>query len=154
MQVKSSADLAAYDKNGRLALVVEIKSRQHTSADWAARMRGNLFAHGIMPKSEYFMLAMPDNLYLWHEKGVDSENSEPDFIINTKPLFQRYLDPAIVDASSISGKSLEILVGSWINDLIARGLPDDLPEPQRSLITASGLIDAIQGGYVTQEEFA
>jgi hypothetical protein len=76
------------------------------------------------------------------------------FIINTKPLFQRYLDPAIVDASSISGKSLEILVGSWINDLIARGLPDDLPEPQRGLIVASGLINAIQGGYVTQEEFA
>jgi hypothetical protein len=46
------------------------------------------------------------------------------------------------------------LVGSWINDLIARGLPDDLPEPQRGQIIASGLIDAIQGGYVTQEEFA
>jgi hypothetical protein len=100
------------------------------------------------------MLAMPDVLYLWHENGVDSETTEPDFVINTKPLFQRYLDPTIVDASSISGKSLEILVGSWINDLVARGLPDDLPEPQRGLIVASGLIDTIQGGYVAQDEFA
>jgi len=59
MQVKTSADLAAYDKNGRLALVVEIKSRQHTSADWAARMRGNLFAHGIVPKVTISCLQCP-----------------------------------------------------------------------------------------------
>ena len=71
--MKAIIDLSAYDKDGRLALVVETKSRLHTSADWAARMRRNLFSHGIVLRSEYSMLAMPDNLYLWHDNRAGSE---------------------------------------------------------------------------------
>lgn len=151
--MKAVADLAAYDQKGRLALVVETKSRRHTTADWAAKMRRNLFSHGIVPRSEYFMLAMPDNLYLWHGADVNSAIAGPDYVISTKPLFQRYLDTAIHDATALSEKSLEILVGSWLSDLMARGLPDDLPEPQRGMLVASGLLDAIQGGRVMQEEY-
>ena len=150
--MKAVIDLAAYDKDGQLALVVETKSRMHTSADWAARMRRNLFSHGMVPRSEYFMLAMPDNLYLWHDNRAGSETAEPDYIINARPLFERYLDVAIEDAIALSDESLEILVGSWIRDLMARGLPDDLPEPQRGMLVKSGLVDAIKGGRVAQEE--
>ena len=150
--MKAVIDLAAYGKDGQLALVVETKSRLHTSADWAARMRRNLFSHGIVPRSEYFMLAMPDNLYLWRDNMAGNEIAEPDYIINAKPLFKRYLNVAIEDAIALSDESLEILVGSWIRDLMARGLPDDLPEPQRSMLIKSGLVDAIKGGRVAQEE--
>ena len=151
--MKAVIDLAAYGKDGQLALVVETKSRLNTSADWAARMRRNLFSHGIVPKSEYFMLAMPDNLYLWHDNMAGNGIAEPDYIINAKPLFKRYLNVAIEDAIALSDESLEILVGSWIRDLMARGLPDDLPEPQRGMLVKSGLVDAIKGGRVAQEEF-
>ena len=150
--MKAVIDLAAYDMDGQLALVVETKSRLHTSADCAARMRRNLFSHGIVPKSEYFMLAMPDNLYLWHDNMAGNGIAEPDYIINAKPLFKRYLNVAIEDAIALSDESLEILVGSWIRELIARGLPDDLPEPQRGMLLESGLVDAIKGGRVAQEE--
>ena len=150
--MKAVIDLAAYGKDGQLALVVETKSRLHTSPDWAARMRRNLFSHGIVPRSEYFMLAMPDNLYLWRDNMAGNEIAEPDYIINAKPLFKRYLNVAIEDAIALSDESLEILVGSWIRDLMARGLSDDLPEPQRSMLIKSGLVDAIKGGRVAQEE--
>ena len=152
MPVKAVIDLAAYDKDGQLALVVETKSRLHTSADWAARMRRNLFSHGMVPRSEYFMLAMPDNLYLWHDSRAGGDTTKPDYIINAKPLFKKYLDATIAGAIALSDESLEILVGSWIRDLMARGLPDDLPEPQRSMLIKSGLVDAIKGGRVAQEE--
>jgi hypothetical protein len=151
--VRAAIDLAAYDKNGQLALVVETKSRLHTSPGWATRMRRNLLAHGIMPKSEYFMLAMPDNLYLWRETRADGEIGGPDFVIDAEPLFKRYLDAAIVDTATLSEKSLEILVGSWIRDLMARGIPEDCPEPQRGMLASSGLIEAIKGGYVAPDEF-
>ena len=141
--MKAVIDLAAYGKDGQLALVVEIKSRLHTSADWAARMRRNLFSHGIVPRSEYFMLAMPENLYLWHDRRSGSETAEPYYIVNARPLFKRYLDVAIEDAIALSDESLEILVGSWIRDLMARGLPVDLPGPQRGMLVKSGLVDAI-----------
>ncbi len=150
--MKAVIDFAAYDKDGQLALVVEIKSRLHTSADWAARIRRNLFSHGIVPRSEYFMLAMPDNLYLWHDRRPGSEAADPDYIINPKPLFKRYLDVVIEEAIALRDESLAILVGSWIGDLMAHGLPGDLPEPQRGLLVKSGLVDAIKGGRVAQEE--
>ena len=150
--MRNAIDLAAYDKHGQLALVVETKSRLHTSPDWATRMRKNLLAHGIVPKSEYFMLAMPDNLYLWRKSQVDDEITGPDFIIDARPLFKKYLDVAAAGTATLSDQSLEILVGSWIRDLMARGIPDDLPEPQRGMLLSSGLIEAIKGGHVAQEE--
>jgi len=150
--MRTFADVAAYDKDGQLALVVEAKSRLHTTTDWAAQMRRNLFAHGIVPKSSYFMLAMPDNLYLWRGKEMGAGPTMPDYVISPEPLFRRYLDGVNVNSLKLSGQSLEILVNSWISDLIQSGLPDDLPEPQRTILAESGLVDAIRGGRIVLEE--
>ena len=150
--MRTFADVAAYDKDGQLALVVEAKSRLHTTADWAAQMRGNLFAHGMVPRSYYFMLAMPDNLYLWRGKEMGVEPIKPHYVISPEPLFRRYLDGVNVNSLKLSGQSLEILVNSWISDLIQSGLPDDLPEPQRTILAESGLVDAIRGGRIVLEE--
>jgi len=150
--MRTLADVAAYDKDGQLALVVEAKSRLHTTADWAAQMRRNLFAHGIVPKSSYFMLAMPDTLYLWRGKEMGAEPAKPDYVISPEPLFRRYLDSVNVNTLKLSEQSLEILVNSWISDLIQSGLPDGLPEPQRTILAESGLVDAIRGGRIAIEE--
>jgi hypothetical protein len=150
--MRTFADVVAYDKDGQLALVVEGKSRLHTTVDWAAQMRRNLFAHGIVPKSSYFMLAMPDNLYLWRGKEKGSQPAKPDYVISPEPLFRRYLDSDNVNSSKLSERSLEILVNSWISDLIQSGLPDDIPEPQRTILAESGLVDAIRGGRIAIEE--
>jgi hypothetical protein len=129
--MRTFADVAAYDKDGQLALVVEAKSRLHTTADWAAQMRRNLFAHG---------------------KEMGAEPAEPDYVISPEPLFRRYLDSVNVNSLKLSEQSLEILVNSWISDLIESGLPDDLPEPQRTMLAESGLVDAIRGGRIALEE--
>jgi hypothetical protein len=150
--MRTFADVAAYDKDGQLALVVEAKSRLHTTAAWAAQMRRNLFAHGIMPKSNYFMLAMPDNLYLWRSKEIEAEPAKPDYVISPEPLFRRYLEDINENSLKLGEQSLGILINSWISDLIQSGLPDDLPEPQRAMLSESGLVDAIRGGRVTLEE--
>lgn len=152
--MKSLADLTAYDKDGQLALVVEAKSRLHTTADWAAQMRRNLFVHGILPKSDYFMLAMPDSLYLWRGKDVGVEPTQPNYVISPGPLFSKYLGSADVNALKLGEQSLEILINSWISDLMQSGLPDDLPEPQRSILAESGLVEAIRGGRIALEETA
>jgi hypothetical protein len=150
--MRTFADVAAYDKDGQLALVVEAKSRLHTTADWAAQMRRNLFAHGIVPKSNYFMLAMPNNLYLWRGKEMGVEPTKPDYVISPEPLFRRYLESTHANPLKLGEQSLEILINYWISDLIQSGLPDDLPEPQRTILAQSGLVDAIRGGRIALEE--
>ena len=54
------ADIAVYDPDGQLQLVVEIKNRLGASAEWAARLRHNLLVHSFIPRAPYFLLALPD----------------------------------------------------------------------------------------------
>jgi len=146
------ADLAAYDKNGQLALLVEAKSRLNTNAGWAAKMHRNLIAHGTVPSANYFMLALPDNLYLWNSSTTAKEEAGPNYTLRPEPLLQRYLDSSGLSLNTLSGSSLAILLGSWINDVIKYGVPNDLPEPQRSALLQSGLVDAIRGGRLEVDQ--
>jgi hypothetical protein len=84
---------------------------------------------------------------------MGAEPAKPDYVISPEPLFRRYLDSVNVNSLKLSELSLEILVNSWISDLIQSGLPDDLPEPQRTILAESGLVDAIRGGRIALEEF-
>ena len=43
-------DLIAYDPTGKVVLLAEAKSRQGTSEAWAAKLRRNMLAHGVLPK--------------------------------------------------------------------------------------------------------
>lgn len=41
-------DIATYDRDKQLALVVEVKSKLNTTPEWAAQFRRNLLAHDIL----------------------------------------------------------------------------------------------------------
>jgi hypothetical protein len=150
--VSPRADLAAYDRNGQLALLVEAKSRLNTDAEWAAKMHRNLIAHGTVPGSNYFMLALPDNLYLWSSATKPQGGADPNYVFSPEPLLRRYLRSSGLALNSLSESSLAILLGSWINDMIRYGVSDDLPEPQRSLLLQSGLAEAIRGGRLEVDQ--
>src|SRR5215831_18277134 len=73
-------DIAVYSPDGQLQLVVEAKSQQQTSREWAARFRRNLLVHDVIPPANYFLLAMPDHLYLWKD-GVNLAEAPPTYEI-------------------------------------------------------------------------
>lgn len=55
IQLNLGWDLAVENRNGQLTLVVEVKCKTHTSPQWAAQLRRNIFAHGTFPKAPYFL---------------------------------------------------------------------------------------------------
>ncbi len=57
-------DLAVYDSQHQLVLVVEVKSIAGASPEWAARLRRNILAHGTFPNAPFFLVALPDRFYL------------------------------------------------------------------------------------------
>ena len=59
------ADIAVQSSDGRLLAVVEIKNREHLTAEVATVIRRNLIAHGLVPELEYFLLLSQDRGYLW-----------------------------------------------------------------------------------------
>ena len=57
-------DLAVYNKDGQLVLVVEVKGKLNASAHWASQLRSNILAHGVYPKAPDFLMVFPDKFYL------------------------------------------------------------------------------------------
>jgi hypothetical protein len=149
--VSQIADLIAYSPDGRITLVVEVKSRTDTSRSWATRMRRNFLAHGIVPNSQFLLLALPDRLYLWKNASNKPELVEPTYEIDATPLFQQYYERANLSPEQLSGQSFELIVSSWVNRLIQSGIPENTPEAQRQLLQESGLVEALKGGSVAIE---
>lgn len=142
------ADIAVYGKDKRLQLLVEVKSRHGTSSDWAAQMRRNMYAHGLLPETRFFLLALSDKFYLWKDVGISIEAIEPTYEINFLFFLEPYYRKAHVSPSKISGASLELIVSSWLTQIITVPSVDLLSQDYKNWLIDSGLFDAIQGGYL------
>jgi hypothetical protein len=147
-------DLAIYDRDGQLILVGEIKTKLNASPEWAAKFRSNLLAHGTFPKAPYFLMAFPDRFYLWTDADIRLDQSEPTYVIDACPILQPYFERARVTAEQISVQSLELIVASWLGEIIHSDQPlTDIDESQRWLIE-SGLSAAICRGRFAHEAVA
>lgn len=142
-------DLAAYDRNNQLVLVVEAKGKLDASPEWAAQLRSNIFAHGTYPNAPYFLMIFPDQFYLW--KNTDSKDATilPAYVIDARPILQPYFEQSGITAAQLSRQSLELIAASWLNDIMHRR-PDELDASQQWLID-SGLHNAVVGGSLTHK---
>jgi hypothetical protein len=154
MRSDSGWDLSVDNRNGQLALVVEVKRKTNVSPEWAAKLRRNILAHGIFPKAPYFLMVFPDKFYLWSNAEAYQDQSEPTYTIDASPILQPYFERAGVTADQISGASLELVVTSWIGEIIhSNQLPENIDASQQWLIE-SGLYAALAGGKFEHEAAA
>jgi hypothetical protein len=146
--------LSVDNRNGQLALVVEIKRKTNVSPEWAAKLRRNIFAHGTFPKAPYFLMIFPDKFYLWSNAEAYQDQSEPTYTIDAAPILQPYFERAGVAADQVSGASLELIVTSWLGEIIhSDQLPENIDASQQWLIE-SGLYAALAGGKLEHEAAA
>jgi len=146
MRSDSGWDLSVGDRNGQLALVVEVKCQTNVSPEWAIKLRQNILAHETFPKAPYFLMAFPDKFYLWSDPDADQDQSKPTYTIDAAPIFQPYCERAGVIANQLSGYSLELIVTSWLGEIIhSNQLPENVDTEQQWLIE-SGLYAALVGG--------
>lgn len=141
-------DIAVYGKDKRLKLLVEIKMKYGTSISWAAKMRRNMYAHGLLPETDFFLLTLPDKFYLWKDVGILIEAIEPSYEINPQSFLEPYYRKANVSPSNITEASLELIISSWLTQIITVPSMDLLASDYKDWLIDSGLFDAIQGGYI------
>ncbi len=147
-------DLAIYNQNNQLMLVVEIKNKLNTSAEWAAQLRRNILAHGTFPKAPYFLMVFPDRFYLWTGAAAQLDQSQPTHNIDARPILQPYFVQTGVSANQITSQSLELIVTSWLSKIInSEKVPEEIDDSQRWLIE-SGLYAAVAGGHFDHEAVA
>lgn len=149
--MSQKADLVAYSPNGEIVLIVEVKAKTKTSRLWATQMRRNLLAHGMIPNSRFFLLALPDRLYLWKNVSNLPELVEPSYEMNATPFFKPYFENAGINAEDLSSQSFELIVVSWLNELIYSGISKNLPNEQKQILHNSGLLEELKGSNVRVE---
>lgn len=140
-------DVTVHSSDGEPLLLVEVKTRENADEKWARRFRRNILAHFPESRTAYFLLVLPDALYLW-TPGSEPE-AEPDYRGSTRESLGRYYEYA--QADTLGGRAFEFLVTSWLSDLVAFGRGPDEEDEAREWLSESGLYDGIQGGSVKRE---
>jgi len=148
------ADVAVYSPDGNLQLVVEIKNRTGASAEWVTHMRRNLLVHAVIPPSPYFLLALPDFFYLWTDALSVHELAPPAYQIKATEVLAPYLDQTTQSLKDLSEYGLELLVTSWLADVVEAELRRDMVGPHLQWLFDSGLYEAIRHGSITIEATA
>ncbi|NJM74596.1 MAG: hypothetical protein HC852_01135 [Acaryochloridaceae cyanobacterium RU_4_10] len=152
--LSSRWDLSVDNRVGQLTLVVEVNRKTGASPQWAASLRSNILAHGTFPKAPYFLMVFPDQFYLWVNADAQLDRSEPTYTLDARPILHPYLERVGVTAEKISSQSLELIVESWLREIIHSENPyEDIDKSQHWVID-SGLYAALAGGKIEHEAIA
>jgi hypothetical protein len=117
----SNIDFIAYDRNGRVLLLAEAKSRHRTSESWATGLRRNMLSHGLLPPSEYFLIATPERLYLWRQPEQNVAEAPPQVAVDVEKVLEPYFRKLQQEPSKIGPEAFEHLVLTWLNDIAMSG---------------------------------
>ena len=140
-------DIAVYDKDERLQLVVEVKDYPDKCEigieQWATRIRRNLVKHSAVPSYVYFLLAVyPAPFYLWLPD--DASEAKPRYHVDVQAEM-----PLLQQSNSISYyHQQEDAVEAWLASLT--GTPAGPETEQLAWFYESGLHKAIQYGRIVR----
>jgi len=120
--MSASVDFVLESPSTNATLLVEAKSINSPSPEWAARLARSLVADVPPDAHSSLLLVLRNHLYLW--KRIPQEDAEPpDFSGRTEDVFRPYLQHVQTPLQDISGLSFEFLVKSWLTDLSEGSIP-------------------------------
>ena len=146
-------DLLVCDRNSQPTLIVEIKSKIGTSSEWVSNWRRNILVHGILPSTPYLLFAFPDKFYLWKDSGMANYMNEnkPDYIIDSSSILKPYFQEIDVQNNHIRESSLEIIITSWLNDIMYSEIDVEELRKTQGWLVDSGLYHSLLGGKIVLE---
>ena len=143
--MRALADILVQSPDHTIALVAEVKTKMAPSVEWASQMRRNLYAHLSLPPSRFFLLALPERFFLWKDASPLAV-VPPDYQVDAREVLGRYAEQLRVPLSTLSEASFELLVRSWLEDLISANLNRGEIAESLPWVVESGLYDAIKHG--------
>lgn len=137
-------DFMVYTPEQKLLLVVTVKATNDESEQWAAKFRRNLLVNGAIPTSPYFLLVLPQHVYLW--KDASTQEEPPAFVGFTKEMLQPYLGGFGENFPRLSESGLEFGVRSWLFDATTSPQGGRANGDWERLLVDSGLAHQISNG--------
>jgi hypothetical protein len=102
----------------------------------------------VLPKTKFFLLALPDFLYLWRD-GHSSEAIPPDYTARTLNVLQQYLTRVGNEPRHIAEEGLELALTSWLREATVSSKHPPAGSDSYKLLVESGLQDAISKAEVS-----
>lgn len=150
-------DIAVQDKNGKLVLIVELKIKKDINlVNWASKSYYNLRVNGLIdPYLPYFLLAFPTVFYLWDNDDLKFKQEEnliiPNYTINSQFMLHPYYDRTNTTPDNINGYGLEIIISSWLKDIISGDIDVYQEKQYEDWLIKSGLYKSIINGKLNYE---
>lgn len=149
--MSNQPDISVFSPDNKLKLVVEVKGNRGANAEWASQFRRNLMAHEAIPRSPFFLLALPDRLYLWENGSEVIDLRKPDFEVDSSPILGPYLESSPESLNNNTSNSLELILASWLTLLTISHISNDEVASHERWLLESGLYEAIKNGSVKTE---
>ncbi len=137
-------DFIAYDPEGQIVLLAEAKNRHGTSDSWAAKLRRNMLAHGVLPKSQFFVIATPERIYGWKQDNSSPMDMLPQFTVDATRALQPYYARLNQKSVDISPRAFELLILTWLTDIARSTLDQPEIDPSLASLAESGLLSSLQ----------
>jgi hypothetical protein len=141
-------DFIAYGPDGKVVLLAEAKSRRGTSESWAAKLRRNMLAHGMLPSSQFFLIATPERMYGWSQENLPPSEVPPQFLVDAKKVLQPYFAKLKQNPKDISPSAFELLILTWLTDIARSTLDQIEPDPSLAPLVESGLLSSLQEAQI------
>lgn len=111
------ADIAVFNTKRKLILLAEVKTKIDSSKEWAIELHKTLRMYEKIQEIDYFLLALPDRIYVWDEGMSESDDSPPTYEFDGQTILQPYFDKVGVSAETIKKPTFELIVGEWLQGL-------------------------------------
>ena len=146
--MRSRPDLAVYNSRGELKVVIDIKRRYGKTSEWATHTRRSMAVYGNLTDVDYFIIATPDRLFMWKESRAEPDLIPPTYEADMRSELAPYYEDAHLDKRNISGYALEILIQTWLRDIIWPDIFMYKHQSPPNWIDESGLLNAVENGRV------
>src|SRR3990170_2707502 len=146
--MEEKPDISVIGPDSERKLVVEVKNKRDATDEWAARLYQNMRAHSSLLASPYFLLAVPDTIYLWKNEPGES-SSEPLYKAVLSEAISSLIDDIEPYQIGSSGLGLELLVSTWLNTLAISSAEELHANPSSDWLFDTGLFDAIKDGTIS-----
>lgn len=141
-------DIIAYDPDGHVVLLAEAKSRRGTSEMWAAKLRRNMLAHGVLPRASYFLIATPERMYGWQQENHPLNDAPPQFTVDSRKALAPYFRKLSQDPSNVSPNAFELLVLTWLTDISRSAEERADVDPSLKSLSESGLLASLRRAQI------
>jgi hypothetical protein len=113
----------------------------------ASGIRRALIMRSPLPRTAFFLLASPERFYLWRRNAP--EESAPDAEIVATDELASYARRLGRPIRELGGQSFELLILSWLYDLVGRASKPTAPS--NDPFARTGLYEAVRNGRVVME---